>query len=386
MSAIETVLAWFTRPNFAVPEHMTLDRLLSRGENLAISMRFGKSAQAKFLQHYLSIRGQGDETKEIEEILSTMTSLYEESNAMLSKVYGLVAYVLFERCKEGVELHVAMSDMFDTSFCMILQAMGAEKSNRDLNAAIAITTKDTTSRMSVLKWTRIKSTLSIISILTAVAVCDVGRVHYETAINKDPSVAEFIDVPYIPYAIGQVLAGHIPLIILVLFFFFAFQNNQKRTYLGLHRELLDKYYPPFILHRLFCGLTVFSGLTLLVSQIRCETIEALNMLHETSSTYEQHHISKMLNKLGEGDGGTMQLDTGLLTHELQLSLRIAGEGEAATIRTALEIINTEGQKSITETLVKLSSVMMAAIMFASLLLVMKVAAASFFLFQAALGL
>jgi hypothetical protein len=212
-------------------------------------------------------------------------------------------------------------------------------------------------------------------------VAKLGGEYYRVQKAKIPTVDQFLEIPHTLYWAGNLVMEYMSIFGISVVAGLLVLEWLKHNWISEERDIFDLYFPPFILHKYLTGLSIFSGLTLLISHIKYETIEAIETLEPAANKYEAHHLGLMLDNLGEGEKGTRQLDTGLLTKKLQLTLRIAGEGESASIRTALEIINKQGKESLLSALRNISTLILALIIFVAFLIVLQVGAASAFLMQ-----
>ncbi|HBN6897565.1 TPA: hypothetical protein L3302_003475, partial [Vibrio cholerae] len=84
--------------------------------------------------------------------------------------------------------------------------------------------------------------------------------------------------------------------------------------------------------------------------------------------YEAMHLNKMLQRLQNGEKGTLQLDTGLLSKEIGLSLKMANEGESATVRSALQILSNEGQSSLVKSITRKGQILLITSLITSVVL------------------
>ncbi|HBN6882541.1 TPA: hypothetical protein L3306_003467 [Vibrio cholerae] len=99
-----------------------------------------------------------------------------------------------------------------------------------------------------------------------------------------------------------------------------------------------------------------------------QTKDALRMLLLTCNKYEAMHLNKMLQRLQNGEKGTLQLDTGLLSKEIGLSLKMANEGESATVRSALQILSNEGQSSLVKSITRKGQILLITSLITSVVL------------------
>ncbi|EKO3606974.1 hypothetical protein M6C35_001879 [Vibrio metschnikovii] len=383
---------WLNGQSTEIPDTLSLTELAGLLTALNIKLRFTQSNQAKFLEHFLSIKGESLTSKETEEVLTIMFRLYDQADTIGSGLMADVAQILLERINEGLSLHDAMSDMFLSNFGMIMRASSSKALTKDenaqvlLNKAINIATKDAIEISKSQRNTTIKVMIGMMIMFLSLFAASAGSTYYQNLKQETPNVDEFIDIPTLLYRLGDWFVDYSLLMLIAVAILIVAQRYFMKNWLGENREFLDNYWPPFIIYRLIAGLTIFSGLTLLISYIRYETITAIEALHQSASEYERYHLEMMIDKLSEGEAGTRQLDTGLLTKDLKLTLQMAGEGESASIRTALEIINQEGKKSLISKLNHVSTLLMLFMIFAAILVLIQVGAASAFLFQASLGI
>lgn len=353
---------------------------------ITIKLTFGQTQQAKFLEHFLSIRGKKGTIKQAVEILPMMIELYSESNAIGSGVSLAVANLLFERVGDGYNIDTAMEDVFDSQFTVILRAMSSKKSSDELNAAVSQATKDTVELVKVRRSAKLKLAAGFVSMYLASLAAAASKSYYESVMAGNPKADEFIDIPHTLYNVGSAIASNQALTFAILITLLVAHSYMQNNWLGSYRSEADRILPTFVLHRYIAGLTVFSGLSLMVSTLKYESLAALNALRPTFKPYEKMHIDRMIAKLEEGDSGTDQLNTGLLTKELELTLKMAGKGENSSIRTAIEIINRQGRESITKTIRYTSLVIMISMIISSVMVLLMVGTSVAFLFQAELGI
>ena len=113
---------WLNGQSTEIPDTLSLTELAGLLTALNIKLRFTQSNQAKFLEHFLSIKGESLTSKETEEVLTIMYRLYDQADTIGSGLMADVAQILLERINEGLSLHDAMSDMFLSNFGMIMRA------------------------------------------------------------------------------------------------------------------------------------------------------------------------------------------------------------------------------------------------------------------------
>lgn len=374
-----------------IPPSLVLSNILSTWQSFTVKRGFGRKAQASFLMHFLSIRGNSSLRKENPEVLQTMMRLYKESDSMGTEKLHLVAKVLHERTKEGLQLHRAMGDLFASSFTMIMKAAAskslsqAEDAQELLNKAIQTATEDAIQVASVQSWVRIKMLVSIVFCWASMKGAHYGSVHYQNLKSENPDIDRFIEIPHKLYYMGD-LVNEYALIAFTLFISLAITIRWLcHNWMGDARNELDSILPPFVIYKYISGLNIFSGLTLLISYVQYETIDAINSLYPSASKYEKQHLLLMKKMLSEGRKGTEQLDTGLLPKALKLTLKIAGEGSQSSMRDALQLVNSEGKNLIIKALSYSSNfVLFLSIMISGFALLM-VAGASAFLVQAEMG-
>ncbi len=390
----ELLLKWLNNGGEAknIPRSLLLSEMTSIPKALIVRLTFTQSMQAEFLKHFLAIRGESEYQKQNQEVLTTMIRLYKEDGTLRAKKMSLVAEVINERINDGLNMHSAMADMFSSSYVMIIKAGSSKSLDKEvgsqvrLNKAIKAATEDAIEISKVQKGMRMKIMIGLGFIFSSMVVAQKGSVHYQQLKAEDPNIDRFIDIPHKLYWVGEFAVTYMPLVTLIgLICLFAI-GWAVRNWFPDYRSSLDKYCPPFVMYKYLCGLNIFSGLTLLISYVRYETIEAIDALYSSASKYERMHLEKMGDNLGEGEKGTRQLDTGLLTKKLSLSLKIAGEGEAASVRTALEIINKQGKSSIVAAIKHTSTILLVASVFLSVLIMVQVGAAAAFLFQVQMGM
>lgn len=370
---------------------LALTNIISVHKALWIKFTFGRGKQSKFLQHFLSIKGESNAKKPLE-IINLMMMLYEEADTLDAPLIRTVLSVIHGRISEGQQMHSAMMGLFDSSFIMIMRAsaVGTKKqgaiTSETYNKVIKRATEDSIEIAKMARNTTIKMLSGASLIISAMFVCSSGSQYYQGLITEKPGIDRFITIPHTLYAIGDIFVEYFPYAMMVIMLFLMVQRYALRHYLGEFREELDKYWPPFIIFRYFSGLNIFSGLSLLISHIGYESLQAVEALYGTATPYEQYHLDMMKDKLGEGEAGTRQLDTGLLTKDLQLTLRMAGEGETSSIRTALQIIDTQGKASMILKLKTVSTFFMILMIMFSIVISVQVLAASAFLFQESAGI
>lgn len=374
-----------------IPPSLVLSNILTTWQAFNVKRGFGRKAQANFLTHFLSIRGQSSRRKENPEVLKIMMRLYKESDVIGSTRLYLVAKVLYERTGEGLQLHRAMGDLFSSSFTMIMKAAAsksmsnAKDAQERLNKAIQTATDDAIQVASVQGWVRIKVVIAISMFWGAMNAAHKGSVYYQSLKSENPDIDRFIDIPHKMYAIGDyvMLYSHYALLVFVLVYFVVrwLCNN----WLTETRREMDGIFPPFIIFKYVSGLNIFSGLTLLISYVHYETIEAIDSIYPAASKYERIHLDLMKKKVSEGDKGTDQLNTGLIPKTLELSLKIAGEGSESSMRDALELVNSTGKTLIVKALRYTSNVVLIITAALSGLCFFMIVAASGFLFQAEMG-
>ncbi|MBF4443587.1 hypothetical protein, partial [Vibrio anguillarum] len=121
-----------------------------------------------------------------------------------------------------------------------------------------------------------------------------GSTYYQKLKQETPNVDEFIDIPTLLYRLGDWFVDYSLLMFIAIAVLVVAQRYFMKNWLGENREFLDNYWPPFIIYRLIAGLTIFSGLTLLISYIRYETITAIEALRQSASEYERYHLEMMI--------------------------------------------------------------------------------------------
>lgn len=367
-------------------EKQRVDSHCSPFQMLQLKLWFGHKAQAAFLEHYLSIRGSTEQAKETEEILELMDTLYSESKARGAGIKQVVAELLAKRIGDGYELHAAMSDIFQPQFTTIVMAMQQDKASEGLANAISTATTDVI-RLGVVKRQAIRrSAISLFMIHSVLESFSLGKAHWESVIEEHPGADRFIAIPHMLYNIGEFYTNNVYLGLTLMAAIVLVVLWLQVSYCGEYREELDKYAPPFVIYRYLSGLNIFTGITLMVGTLKMESQDALKTLRDSCNKYERWHIDKMLARLAEGHSGTEQLDTGLLSSDLQLTLRMAGEGEGASIKVALDIINRQGRDSIIKALSQTTFLVMVATIIGGILMAGQVLGASAMLFQATLNM
>ncbi|MEZ9699264.1 hypothetical protein AB4455_07925 [Vibrio sp. 10N.261.46.E12] len=374
-----------------IPPSLVLSNLLPTWQSFKVKRGFGRKAQASFLMHFLSIRGNSTLRKENPEVLQIMMRLYKESDTMGSEKLHLVAKVLYERTKEGLQLHRAMGDLFSSSFTMIMKAAAsksmskADDAQERLNKAIQTATEDAIQVASVQSWVRIKMFAAIAFCWASMKGAHYGSVHYQNLKAENPDIDRFIEIPHKLYYMGN-LVNDYALLAFVIFLSLAITVRWLcHNWMGEARSELDNIIPSFVIYKYISGLNIFSGLTLLISYVQYETIDAINSLYPSASKYEKRHLLLMKKMLSEGRKGTEQLDTGLLPKSLKLTLKIAGEGSQSSMRDALQLVNTEGKQLIIKALSYSSNLVLFLSIMVSGLALLMVAGASAFLVQAEMG-
>lgn len=373
-------------------EGLALTNIVPIYKALWIKTRFTRSKQSKFLEHFLSIKGESIHAKKNIEVIELMATLYQEADTLDAPIMRSVLVVLNERLSEGLAMHVAMADMFDTSFVMIMGAASKKSKKQEtgiqekFNRAIKQATNDTIAIAAVRRNTTLKMSVSTAILMGSLIVCNLGSQYYAQVKQDNAKADRFIEIPSLLYSLGDAFVAYAPIAMLLLAAFYFTQHYCIKHYMGEYREVLDTYWPPFILYRFFSGLNIFSGLTLLISYIGYESQEAVDNIYESASKYERHHLRIMKDKLGEGESGTRQLDTGLLTKDLQLTLRMAGQGESSSVRTALQIIDSQGKQSIIKKLTRTSTFFMVVMVMVAVIISIQILATSALLFQASAGL
>ncbi|BCL74033.1 hypothetical protein TUMSATVNIG1_60190 (plasmid) [Vibrio nigripulchritudo] len=327
--------------------NLNLKDLLSSSELLTLKFRFGKSNQAKFFKHFLSVRGSGDNAKRTLDVLETMLAIYA-SNPQ-GKLNEIVAYVLFVRVDAGLNLAEAMMDLFDSSFVTVAQTL-KNKNIANLDAAITQATTNAHELNKQLKLVNLKLIGSVLSLIAMVAVVYHCSEFYQAQKIENPHVLTFVEEPVILFGLATFLYNNY--IFSIFFLSLAYIANKSLLNLasGDLRVTLDRYWPPAMIERRKSAIKVFTGLSLLVGTLKKRAADSIDILLQQSSKYERSHLLHMGTKLEEGEKGTMQLDTGLLPEELRLTLLMAGEGEQASVTEALDIIATQGQETLTKTL------------------------------------
>ncbi|MEZ8198370.1 hypothetical protein [Vibrio splendidus] len=374
-----------------IPPSLVLSNILTTWQAFNVKRGFGRKAQANFLTHFLSIRGQSSRRKENPEVLKIMMRLYKESDVIGSTRLYLVAKVLYERTGEGLQLHRAMGDLFSSSFTMIMKAAAsksmsnAKDAQERLNKAIQTATDDAIKVASVQSWVRIKVVIAISMFWGAMNAANKGSLYYQSLKSENPDIDRFIDIPHKIYAMGDFFMLYAHYALLIFVFLYILVRWLCNNWLTETRKELDSSFPPFIIFKYISGLNIFSGLTLLISYVHYETIEAIDSIYPAASKYERVHLDLMKKKVSEGDKGTEQLNTGLIPKTLELSLKIAGEGSESSMRDALELVNSTGKTLIVKALRYTSNVMLIITAALSGLCFFMVVAASGFLFQAEMG-
>ena len=374
-----------------IPPSLVLSNILSTWQAFNVKRGFGRKAQANFLTHFLSIRGQSSRRKENPEVLEIMMRLYQESDVIGSNKLYLVAKVLYERTGEGLQLHRAMGDLFASSFTMIMKAAAsksmsnAEDAQERLNKAIQTATDDAIQVASVQSWVRIKLVIAITMFWAAMGAAHKGSLYYQSLKSENPDIDRFVDIPHKIYAMGDFIMAYSYYALLIFFVVYFSVRWLSINWLSETRQELDTVFPPFIVFKYISGLNIFSGLTLLISYVHYETIEAIDSIYPAASKYERIHLDRMKRKVAEGEKGTEQLNTGLLPKTLELSLKISGEGSESSMRDALELVNSSGKTLIVKALKYTSNVALIITSALSGLSFFMVMAASAFLFQAEMG-
>ena len=95
-----------------IPPSLALSNILTTWQAFNVKRGFGRKAQANFLTHFLSIRGQSSRRKENPEVLKIMMRLYKESDVIGSTRLYLVAKVLYERDDFNPNETLVISDYY----------------------------------------------------------------------------------------------------------------------------------------------------------------------------------------------------------------------------------------------------------------------------------
>lgn len=398
MNIKEAILDWIN-DGTEETDDLALTNILPLRKALWLRLRFTQRKQEKFLTHYLMIRGENNVAKESKEVIKQMIELYAEAETLEAPVIRLVLQVLLERTGEGISFHDAMKDMFASTYVMVMQAaskaqkqnseqiMSGDAKNREVayNKAIKQATNDAIEISKVQQNTQFKSIIGVVAIISSFYIAYASSNYYLEVISANPNADRFINIPHGLFAVGEFVYAYFPVISGLLLGFFIIQRYLMNNWVGENRDILDRYWPPFIVYRYVSGLNIFSGLSLLIGHIGYESLKAITTLHESANVYEQFHLDIMRDKLGEGEGGTTQLDTGLLTKSLQLTLRVSGKGESSSISSALKIINTQGKKDLIKTLQYVSTIFMIVLVLIAVWVSVTVGSASAFLYQTTMG-
>jgi hypothetical protein len=326
---------------------------LTQWEFFLVKFRFGAR------KHFLSIRGKGGEnsdTKQTPDVLEKMINIYE-NNLNKNKISYLVTSLIHARAKEGYTLSESMSDIFDISYLSIMQSLESNSSTLVAEAVETATANSMALNQSI-SAAKKKISIAVVAILGAVYSTQYGYRYFLAQQLEHPKLVSLVPVPETLLKITSFFAINMPITLFLCGLIYLGNRWVMLNILDDRRVILDKYYPPAILNRYISSVRIFTSLSLLVSIIGKQTIDALKMILENCNDYEKIHVNIMIERLVQGEGGTQQLDTGLLSEDISLSLRMASEGESATVKTALIILANEGRESLLKAVDKTSSVIM----------------------------
>jgi len=320
-----------------------------------VQYRFGRKQQEMFLKHFFSIRGDGGSDYQVAqypEILEKMAKLYEV-NIKKNKSAWAVAHLLHMRIREGYSLSHSMSDIFDVSFLATIQALESTTS-KNVVKAVDIATKNAIALKQAISKVYMFTVISTVLLTLAIVGSGYAYRFYEAKLLEAPAKLQFIQFPEPLFVVTTFISNNlivfgIALIISIVTNYFVLKNIHDER-----RVILDKYYPPAIFIRLISSVRIFTGLSLLVSIIGKQTLDALKLLRDNCTKYEERHLDEMIKRLTSGESGTNQLDTGLLSGEVSLSLKMANLGQSATVKTALNILANEGQDKLLAAINKFS--------------------------------
>ncbi|MEE7516172.1 hypothetical protein G6355_11165 [Vibrio cholerae] len=335
-----------------------------------LKYRFSNSKQKKFLTHFLSIRGTGEsggESKQIYAILTKMSKIYEASGSKFELEWA-AATLIRNRVGEGYSLSKSMSDIFSPTYISIMQALETNASS-NVAVAVKVATESAISLQNSIRTSRVYSLISIALIGIALKLSNISYNLYLEKLDLEPKKMEFVEFPEFIFMITSPL-GVISIYAIFILALFVFLNALFFEKIPLQYRLLleEYYYPPAFLYKAISSVRIFSSLSLLVSIIGMQTKDALRMLLLTCNKYEAMHLNKMLQRLQNGEKGTLQLDTGLLSKEIGLSLKMANEGESATVRSALQILSNEGQSSLVKSITRKGQILLITSLITSVVL------------------
>lgn len=350
----------------AVQTSTELTSILTTDERLKIALFFRSKKQIEFINSLMIIKTESKPDTGKDEmqskgagvadllVLKRMKKIYEQSSS-LGRVSAIVCKALIVRIRGGMGLGEAMYGMFSDSFCTLMSAKAA---NSDITSAI----KGATERQSEVFRVELVSTIKLYAgfFILILAGNAMNLVHsfYEERKAQIPKAFKFFKEPELKFLIADFIANFtIPLILLV--FTASIINRYVLPKLsGKVREKADSYYPPAVLYRSKLAMSLFSNIALLIKDAGIQPRLAIDKLLIWAKPYERDHLDMIKASIVSGAEGTDQFSTGLLPDELELKLKLAGQGEKASIKTALNIICNTGQRDLVNQMKRLSTLLM----------------------------
>lgn len=339
-------------------ENLHLNSELTAHQRIKIKLYFTKKRQIQFVESLMLIKleSASDEGKKLPDIIAIkrMRTIYKKSK-QLFKVSDLVCDVLFKRIKRGSSLGDAMFGLFDDTFCTLISA---SSSSNDISSAIKSATERQSEIFKVEFMSTFKVYIGFISFIGAGNLLSLVESIFQARKLEAPKAFRYFEVPELKFQIAQIITDYsLPFVSCVLLASILNRYVLPRLS-GDLREYFDNYYPPVKLFQSKLAMSMFSNIALLIKDAGIQPRLAIDKLMEKARPYEFDHLAKIHSNIITGQEGTDQFSTGLLPEILELKLKLAGQGDKASIATALNIINTSGQEDLVNKMKHLSTVAM----------------------------
>ncbi|EJE4208729.1 hypothetical protein M3899_003213 [Vibrio parahaemolyticus] len=337
---------------------LPLKEILSTLQRFGISAFFTQTRQSNFVESMMIIKT-GSSRPEGEadiKVIRKMKTIYDQSNR-LGKVEHLVCKALIKRIEGGLSLGEAMSGIFSDQYCNLISAMSEGDNIVDAVKSATIRQKESI-RTEVMSFVKVGG-----GYLFFLFICNLINYVYEIYIERKaevPKAFRFFTEPEAQFAIANLVAQFTVPILITTFFLLLVNRKILPKLSGERRLLFDSYYPPAWLYKRKVAIGMFSSITLLIKDAGVKPIMAVSTLIKLAPPYEKDHLNMIKASISRGDDGTQQFSTGLLPKPLELQLQLAGQGESASVDTALHIICNTGQAELLKSMNRMSTYLLLA--------------------------
>lgn len=332
---------------------LPLSEILTSLQRFAISTLFTQTRQSNFVESMMIIKSGSSKPEGDADIkvIRDMEEIYKQSNK-LGTVEHLVCRALTKRMEAGLALGEAMTGIFSDQYCNLISAMSEGDTIVDAVRSATIRQKEII-RTELLSFFKVTG-----GFLVFLAICNLIHFVYEVYLERKtevPKAFRFFREPEVQFAIANFVAELTVPILIIAGGMLIINRKFLPLLSGERRLLADGYYPPAWLYKKKVAISMFSSITLLIKDAGVKPIKAITTLLNRAAPYEKDHLSMIKASISRGDDGTQQFSTGLLPKQLELQLQLAGQGESASMDTALHIICNTGQAELLKSMNRMST-------------------------------